>query len=338
MAGDVDSGGGISALTFGTGASGLAPATISYGSINLNPLMTAIQSRLRNAQNARENELALQQMALREKIAQSEMQLKREQFEAEGPLRAAQTENYRALADYHNRMGMAQSDAITKEWQYKRSLVPQLSEYSDALEELGKQYEIGSDDWWTARGPIDQEFSEIRATPTGMQMSNAYDQRGTRASAAIAQGQLRTSQSLNDFAARYQIPMTAISQLQEAVDSPTKFQASAGGLTNDVWGKNPDGSRYAYFPKDEKMAAQPASLAVVNAMSPEDKAANYRAVTIQAPQVESIVAASRALSGPLRGNGVAPTWAYSLRGGQPRQRRTVTRDANGNLVVQPATP
>jgi hypothetical protein len=245
-------------------------------------------------------------------MAQETMQLKRDEFAAEEPLRQAQIGLAGAHADYYRRMGTAQADSITKEWQYRRSLVPELSAYTDKIEELGKEYPIGSDDWWTARSPIDQEYSEVLATPGGMQLRNSYDTRGTRASAAIAQGQLRTQAQLDNAAAKYGIPMAAISSLQQAVDEPTKFQASAGGLTNDVWGQKEDGSRFAYFPKDDPKA-QPASLAEINKLSDDEKA-NYRQITIEKPQVESIVSAARALSGPLRGNGVAPAWAYSLRG------------------------
>lgn len=314
----VDTGGGISALTFGTGASGLAPPTISYGSIDLKPLMTAMQQRMKNAQNARENEIALQQLAMREKLAQDEMQLKRDQFAAEGPLRAAQIENYHALANYHNRMGKAQSDAITKEWQYNASLVPQLSNYSTAMNDLSKKYDVGSEDWWTARNALENEYTDVLATQPGMRLQGIYDQRGTRASTAIGQAQLRTAASLNNVVEKYQIPLTAINDLQQSVDRPTQFVASAGGFTSGAWGKNQDGSRYAYFPYDPNGKVDPklppVPLADVTAADPEDVKRNYRKVTIDAPQLEPILSAARALSGPLRGNGTAPPWAYSLRG------------------------
>src|SRR5262249_21872435 len=141
MAGDA-----VDSLTFGTGASGLAPATIGY--LNAGALMTAIQQRNQNAQNARNIELQLQEMSSRAQIAQDEMQLKRDEFNAEGPLREAQIENYKALANYHNRMGKAQSDAITKQWQYNASLVPQMGEFNSRVRDLADKYEVGSSDWW----------------------------------------------------------------------------------------------------------------------------------------------------------------------------------------------
>jgi len=335
---------GIDPVTFQTGASGLAPATITYGSLNLQPLMTAMQQRARNAQNARENELALQQLAMKEKLAQDEMQLKRDQFNAEGPLREAQIANYHSLADYHNRMGKAQADAITKEWQYNRSLAPELAKFSTDVNSIDAQ--PGSDDWWNKYSAIQNNYAEVLATPVGQRVQGMYDTRGTRASTAIAQAQQRTADSLNNSVSKYGIPMSAVSLLQQSVDEPTQFQASAGGLTNDVWGKTQDGSRYAYFPKSPTGAidphADPVSLSEVNAADPEDQA-KYRKVTIAAPQVESILAASRALSGPMSGSGVAPRWAYSLRGGQPpgsgtsgKTQRWVRDPTTGQLV--PAQP
>jgi hypothetical protein len=329
--------------TFPTGASGLAPAVIGYSEPNLQPLMTAMQQRMRNAQNARENELALQQMAMREKLAQDEMQLKRDQFAAEGPLRQAQIENYHALADYHNRMGKAQSDAIKSQWQYNASLAPQLAEYHDAMRDLNTRFDIGSNDWWTNRNAMENDFSELLSTDPGSKAQAAWDTRGQRASIALAQGHQRTADSLKNTWANYDVPETAIGTLQSAVDAdeaklagytPSQriaYQRGYGGqlpTSSDVWGVNPNGSRFAYFPTtiDGKADphAGPASLSAVNALDSDEITKKYRKVTIEAPQVESIVAASRALNPVLRGNGIAPQWAYSLRGGtklgQPVQK------------------
>lgn len=342
----------IQQLTFGAGSSGLAPLSIAYSEPNLSPLITAIQQRMKNAQNARENEIALQTLASREQIAQQEMQLKRDEFNAEGPLRDAQIENYKALADYHKKMGTAQAGAIKSEWQYKASLVPQIADFNNEVSNMSQQYEIGSEDWYAAFGPITQKYAEVlAANPQPLTM---WDNRAKAASGAIAQGQLRTASSLNSASDRYQVPVPALGELQEAVDGPQekveftipKNKWGGGGEKmmvgpNDVWDRNPDGSWYSYYSKDEPnwKNSQPVSLAKVRADPYRDS--KYRAVTIQAPQVEPIVAASRALSGPLRGNGVAPQWAYSLRGrpGQQQQAQRWVRDpTTGQLVPAQPTP
>jgi hypothetical protein len=95
-------------ITFGMGASGLAPPSIVYGNLNLQPIITALQRRQLNQQRMRALDLELQKLSQTERLQREEHQIqmrgqdlmndyRMQELGQLGPLRDAEAKHYDQL-------------------------------------------------------------------------------------------------------------------------------------------------------------------------------------------------------------------------------------------------
>src|SRR6266576_3462491 len=123
-------------VTFGTGASGLTPASITYGGIDTRPLMTAIQQRMLNQQRAQELQLNIQKLSQDANLREQQFGLEREKMHADDDLRAAQMENYYAMADYHRAAAKQTASGMKSKWQYEAQFVPQIADWENEVRSI----------------------------------------------------------------------------------------------------------------------------------------------------------------------------------------------------------